>query len=962
MKNLSKIGSVLTAAFFFMGSYAMAQDNQARRDTTTRTKSIDEVVLVGYGTQRKETTAGSTANLSQKVINVMKDQPAVSLTSSLQGTLPGLTIISRPGDVGSNPSGVNIRGRGNLGASSPMYVIDGVTSTAADFYRINPRDIENMTVLKDASASIYGNRAAFGVILVTTKKGSGRLSVSYDANYGLQNPTNLPDYVGSVDYMTLRNEAARNAGIAQVFRQSQIDQAASGAYPDLYPNNNWYNLVYRKYAALIDHNLNISGGSGNTRFFVSAGYLNQESLLPTKDMDRFSFRTNVSSKLSDKIEVRTNINFIKENVTNDGADISTVSLARMTPTMVARHSDGTWGTINAGAADATLGADNPMRINREGGRGGSELYKFTGVFGGTYKPLPGLSFDGQISYKLDMGRSNNFNATIPELTNFLTKRPIGGTATNVINQFNETWNRATNLLSTLTGNYEKRFDKHYVKLMVGTSFENQDGRYLNASRRNYITNNLMSIDSGPNTETTRFNSGGLTGENRKIFSYFSRLNYTFMDRYILEGIFRADASSQYDPNNRWGYFPGVMAAWAIDKENFMQNTPFNTLKLRASYGLQGNAGNVGNFNYLELIRQGNGAILGQAQTAAVYPGQYINRNFGWEKVLAKNLGLDASFLDKRLSLVIDAYDRETYDILMSFQLPMELGVGPNDANLPTRNIAKVRNRGFEGQIGWQDAKGDFSYFVNLNASRNWNKILDLAGQSMILTDPWVQMVGGSIGDFYGLVADGLLTEADITANVPRWANSRAGDIKYVDVNGDGRITLDGDRAVIGNDVPKWTYGLNAGFTYKNFDFNVIAQGVQGTKINLNNEAAWAFFNGGNVKRYVLENRWTAENPDPGALYPRILPSAQNNQNQQFSSFWLFNSDYIRFRNISLGYTLPQSLTDNLKINRFRIFFSLQNYFTIRFDKRMGDFDPELASGRASYPTQKTMTFGINATF
>lgn len=669
---------------------------KSKTDSLAKTKTIDEVVLVGYGTQKKSSYAGSSTNLDQKALKAIKDLPAVNLVSSIQGAMPGVTIISRPGDVGSNPASMNIRGRGTTdGVGGPMYIIDGVVSSSSDFYRINSKDIENLSVLKDASAAIYGNRAAYGVVLVTTKKGaSGKMTVNYDGTYSLQSPTYLPNYVGSVDYMTLKNEAYTNAGKPAVFSPEQIEMARSGKYPDLYPNNNWFDLVLQKMAAINEHSLSVSGGNGGTRYYVSAGYLDQESLIPTKNLNRYSFRTNLDSKVSEKFKLGTNISFIKEDLKNSGGDFSFVSLQRMVPTMVAIHSDGTYGSINAGNADATLGKDNPLRAIRESGSSGKEIYKMTGALTGTYTPMKGLSFDGLFSYKFNFNRDYGFLASVPNLVNFITQSVINNTALNTPNSYSESWYKNSSMLSQLVANYEKTFDRHYLKLMAGTSFEKTDGRYMIGKRKNYPINFLNSIDAGSDADGSQFANGGYDGSNRSILSYFARLNYTFADKYILETVFRADNSSQFAPGYRWGYFPGVMAAWVISKENFMADGPFNNLKLRLSYGKTGNIGDsVHNFDYLEVLYKNSGAILDEAIQDTYYPGQFINKAFSWETVTTKNIGLDATLLNRRLSLTLDVYDRVTNGILTRVPLVDELGAitNKNRNDWPIKNIKDVDN-------------------------------------------------------------------------------------------------------------------------------------------------------------------------------------------------------------------------------------------------------------------------------
>lgn len=920
---------------------------------TTETK-MDEVVVVGYGTQRRVSTTAAAATVDLSLIN---NRATSNLTNTLQGTVPGLTILGRPGDVGADVGTINVRGRGNLGTSSPLFVVDGTIIAAADFARIRPGDVENITVLKDAAAAIYGSRAAYGVILVTTKKGKGgKARVSYDFQYGKQVGTYLPAKLGSYDYALLANEAAANAGTAKPFTDENLQTIRDGSKPDLFPNNNWYDLVYRKSAPLSQHDLTISGG-GNTKYFLGLGYMKQASLLPGKSLKRYNIRSNTSTKVSAIFDVGTNISFVHDDLENKKGTFSNTNLARMVPVMVAKQSDGSWGTINGGQVDATLGRDNPLRIMEEGGRSGLKLNRFIGSVNASLKPLKGWSIDGQLSYTFVNRDTSAVAAEMPPLVNFLTKNPIAGSGTqsNVFNM----WQNEANIQAQLYSSYEKTIKEHYFKFMLGTSYEDYRRKFIQASRLDILSNNLDDINTGSVQDGKVFNAGRT--EEWAFQSYFARLNYTLKDRYLLEGVLRADASSQFAADRRWGYYPSVSAAWRISKENFFETVRvINDLKLRLSYGQLGNVNNVGLYDYLDLLASGSAGVLGNGRVDGVWPAVIPNPAISWETVTSKNIGLDGALLNHRLNFQFDLFDKLTRDILLREPQPTEFGA--TTAQFPAINAARVRNRGFEAAINYGNNKSEgLNYSVGANITRIWNKILDLYNQPDQISGYFITRQGESVGSFYGYESMGLFTtNEEVKAHATQSNATKAGDIKYKDQNGDNVINAS-DRVIIGNDVPYFTYGINGSINYKGFDLSAMGQGVANVKVYLDAEASQAFFNGSGPKEYHL-GRWTADNPNANAIYPRMLPTGPNAHNRVISDFWLYNASYFRIKYITLGYTLPQSVINRLKLNSVRFFVTANNYITFSGEKRMKDFDPETASQRATYPQIKTLAAGLNVNF
>lgn len=921
--------------------------------------SLDQFVVVGYGVQKKLDLTGSVSTVNTHDIT---NRPVTSLTNSLQGSVPGMTILGRPGDVGGDIGTVNIRGRGNLASSSPLYVVDGIPVSADDFARIDPLDVESISVLKDAASSaIYGSRAAYGVILVTTKKGrkDGPMQVSYNSYYGSQKALILPHYLGSNQYARLRNEAAENAGKADIFSAVQLAAIQAGNSPDLYPNNDWYKLTLRNTAPLWANELNISGG-GKTRYYISGSVMNQASLIPGKDLTRYSFRSNTESQVSKIFKAGTSVSFIRDEYRMTKGDISFTTLNRELPTVVNKQSDGNWGTINAGAIDATHASGNPIRYLKEGGHSDSAVNRFLGSLTGSLTPLKGLSIDGMLSYNFANSNASLFKNQMDPLINFNTKQPISGTGQ--ANSLTSRWINNYSLLAQAYATYEHRINDHFGKLMAGTSYENNQSKRIQAYRDGFPSNNLNVIDAG--AQNADLNNGGNSNE-RVFLSYFGRFNYSFRDKYLLEANLRADASSQFAPGHRWGYFPSFSAGWKLSDETFMQSVRWVTnLKVRGSWGKLGNVNNVGYYDYFDVLATGQAAILGNNFVNGVWPSSVPNPSLTWEVVNMTNIGIDGSLLKDHLSVQLDAYNKVTENILLKLPQPQELGIPA--AVLPATNAAKVQNKGIEVALAYTGDIGKLHYTVAGNLSKVWNKILDLHGQDNQISTYYINKQGQAIGSFYMLQADGLFRDsAAVTSSAAQGTNTHPGDIKYKDLNGpngkpDG--VIDGnDRTIAGNDVPYFSYGANLSLSYHNFDLFVIGQGVTNVSVYLEDEASQAFFNAAGVKEFHLD-RWTRANPNPGAAYPRMLISADNFQNLQQSSFWLFNAAYFRVKTLAVGYTLPGTFCSRLHIQKLRFYASSNNPFTIRGDKRLKDFDPESPSTRSTYPQLKTWSLGLNLTF
>lgn len=931
-------------------------------------KLLDEVVVVGYGTQKKVNLTGSVASVSTEEI---KDRVQTDVLSSIQGTVPGITIISRPGQTPS----INFRGRGNLGTSEPLYVIDGAIADATFFSNLDPNSIESISFLKDAASSaIYGSRAAYGVVLVTTKSGKEeKMTVSYNGYVGMKMPTYLPDLISSAEYATLLNEAMYNrnpdGGWNQAYTDEEIGWFADGSRPDYYPNTDWIDLTMDKHVLTTKHSINVSGGTKKVRYFIGTGYMYDDKFTRGQDSKRYNLNMNLTSDVTDWLSVSAGVKYIRnENNTEHGVP-SFIYFLTVPSTMVAQHSDGEWGSI-AGGRQATLDfvKANPLRATHTNNWNRSSFENSMYHLNVSLKPIKDLVITGGGSYKRYEYKYKSYTALQDEVPLFGTGVPISGSG-NDVNQMSMNWSSHSVLQTQLTATYNHTWGEHDLTVLAGTSYEHRQSQGLSASRKNFPSDSFEDMSGGSNAGTDITNGSSMS--EYKMMSYFGRVNYAFRDRYLFEANVRADASSRFHPDNRWGVFPSFSVGWRISEESFMDNLDWlDNLKIRASYGTLGNINNVGNYDYFQLYNKGSNYTFDDQLVSGIYESRPANRELGWEKVAITDIGLDADLFNGHLSLVADYYIKNTSDILLSYNVPAETGIG----TAPSQNIGKVRNKGFELALTYREQIGkDFRLTLGGNIAVNNNEITDLAGSDNMIQGGgdkinYILKEGESIGSYYGFKTDGLYTQEEIDAGhyYTFGRKPNAGDIKYVPQREGvewGDAITDADRTIIGCDVPKFTYGLNLTLNYKDFELSVFGQGTSGTNVAFESEQVWAFFLNSNPRKYHL-NRWTLDNPNPHALYPRIYGGAsQDDYNQNFSDFQIFDADYFRIKTISLGYQVPKELTNKWGLETLKFFLTGENLFTFREDHKMKDFDPETVSGRTvSAFGVKSVAFGINLAF
>lgn len=937
------------------------------------TRALDEVVVVGYGTQKKVNLTGSVASISAETLT---DRAQTNILSSMQGSVPGVTIISQPG---KDPS-INFRGRGNLGKSEPLYVIDGAISDATFFANLDPNSIENISFLKDAASSaIYGARAAYGVVLVTTKQGKeGRIQVTYNGMVGTKMPTYKPDLVNSWEYAELYNESLYNSNPAlgknQRFSAEEIGWFKDGSKPDLYPNTNWFDLVYDDHAITTQHSLNFTGGSQKIRYFAGLGYIYDEENLRQRNNQRYNLNLNITSDLTDWLTFRGSVKYIQRTRAIDGGTPDANNMFIVPSTFVARQTDGEWGSVVGGQeADGTFAGGNPLRSygNADWTRGKIEHSMYE--LGFDLKPVKGLVVTGQGVYKSFEDKNKVYVGLKDAVPSFLKPgATINGTS-NTVNQMTMTWKSDSWLNYTATANYNWSNQVHAFGLLAGISYEHYKYEKLEASRQDF-PNDLFTDMSAGATSGANYKNDSESYE-YKMLSYFARFNYTLLDRYMFEANLRADGSSRFYEDNRWGYFPSFSAGWRISEEAFMSETKswLDNLKLRVSYGTLGNINNVGNYDYFQTYAAKGNYTFDDSPVKGVYEVKPANPALSWEKVALTDAGVDFDLFNGKLSGTADFYVKNTDNILLEYNVPSEIGI----SKAPSQNLAKVRNTGFELSLTHRNTIGNVTYAIGGNLSTNRNRITDLASSNDIIKNieeghgvvKYILREDEAVSSFYGFKSDGLYTQEEIDAGhyyTYGGVTPNAGDIKFVpqrDLKWGEAIT-DDDRTIIGREMPAFTYGLNLNVQYKNFELGIFGQGVGGAQVGFEVYQVHPFFHGQDSPHRYHMSRWTEANPDPHAIYPRIYTAGDvhTTYNRAFSDYELFDADYFRFKNITLGYTVPKELLNRINLQSLKLYLTAENLFTIRADRKMKDFDPETYGSVVKTLGTKSVAFGINVSF
>lgn len=895
--------------------------------------SLGEVVVVGYGTQKRANLTGSVAVIETKDL---ASRPFSSTANALQGVAPGVTVTTGSGAPGNNGT-IRIRGIGTLNNSNPLILIDGVEG---DMNSIDPNLIASINVLKDAASSaIYGSRAANGVILVTTKRATGRLQVNYHAYVGVQKPTDLPDRINALDHMQMINLAHTNSGASPLFADAFIEEYRQNmaSDPDRYPNTDWQREVLRGSGIMHNHNISVSSGGAKVRFLTSAGYLDQKGIIETSGFKRYTFRNNTDITLNEKLSIQADVQFIKTHTTEPGPGLSSVFLQmnRIPANQPGRYSNGMFGEAWNG--------ENPIAFS--GPDGGSQIeehLKLLGRFVLNYKPTKWLTAELLAQPRYEELYNDNYNRAIQTYQ-------LDGSPLFIRPERTTLANRS---IRSLYGNYygyltaQQEVKNHGFKFLLGSSLETFNTRTFRAYRDGFTFPEYRVLDAG--LQDNREASG--TASEWALQSFFGRFNYDFKSKYLLEVNARYDGSSRFAQGRKYGFFPSVSAGWRISSEDFMENVNAVTnLMLRASWGRLGNQ-NIGSYPFASTLSLGSYTMGNQIlQVAAL--NQMNNEFISWETSEMTNVGLDLMLFDK-LMIGFDWYDKITSDILLELDIPLSIGL-----DAPYQNAGKVRNRGWEASINYKDRAGKFRYDIGFNISDVRNTVLDLRGVSQ--TGLLVSREGHPINSIFALQADGYFQSAEeISQHATQIGVLAPGDIRYINQNphADNLINAD-DFVIVGSTIPRFTYGLNLNAEYSNFTFNAFLQGVGKADGYLYGRAIQPFFSGASAYEQH-KDYWTPDNRN--ATFPRLTWGDAGN-NYQHSSFWMRNASYLRLKNLQLGYNLPASFLNKMRIQQARLYVNGQNLFTI--DRFWDGFDVETPVGTGTnYPMVKIYTVGVDLRF
>ncbi|MDR2146025.1 MAG: TonB-dependent receptor [Tannerella sp.] len=966
------VASGQTLMFSFIGyiTQEIVYTGQSVIDVTMTpdTELLDEVVVVGYGEQKKVSITGAVGTIKNESINRL----ANSTTAALQGISPGLTILDKGGSPGRSNTTLRIRGVTTISNINnnrdALLLVDGVEQRIED---INPDDIENISILKDASTTaIYGSRAANGVVLVTTKRGKeGQMRINFNSYWGSQSVTNKPEHMESVTYMNQQNYAFQNAGQAARYSDTFIREWTENHEKDpitYRPANQWQDAVYRN-ALQQNYSLTVSGGNEKAKGLMALRYYDQEGVIPNFNSNIKEIRVNADFNPFKRLKISADANFrSRYSLAPVGAydyDVNGggifYAMYHATQFVVPQYPDGSYGLGNKNA--------NPLMLAEMGGDDKQWRNLFIGNVKAELSIIDGLKFTLQYAQRYAFNKNVKFeNAYTVTDKNFLdwtatardeaynpnaNRQRLRNISRNGMDDYREDIDEYTlNLLL----DYDKTFGKHNIHVLAGFSQINNLWSHNQAQRQDFYNNEVQSINMGSESS---WKSYGYNNE-FALQSYFGRLNYNYDNRYLLEANLRYDGTSRFTGDNQYGIFPSFSAGWRISQEAFWSDglrEIISDLKLRGSWGQAGNQ-TAGLYAFYESYTSttynfNNQVVQGYMQTALA------NKELKWEVSTQTDLGIDASFLDARLNLTADYYNKRTDGILVNLPIAGTIGL-----DAPFQNAAIVDNKGFEVSLGWRDRVGDFSYGLNFNISNNRNEVVSLGGANPTVVGGLADVVstvreGYPIDSYWGYETGGLLTQQDMDNKYPVYdARMGAGDVKYIDRNEDGTIDAE-DMTVIGDEFPRYPFAFSANMDWKGFDFSFVLQGIMDAQTRVSGALA----EGGNFEGFTLDifkDYWTPENTD--ARFPR--PRKSVDFNSMMSDYWVADAKYIRLKNIQLGYTLPWVWTKRASIEKARIYVAGSNVLTFSPLNDWG-IDPEFVAGRfLYYPQTSVYTIGINLTF
>ncbi len=914
------------------------------------TRQLEEIVVVGYGTQKRVTATGSVVSAKGDDI---RRSPATNMTNNLVGRLPGLVAVSRSGEPGYDGSTLRIRGSNTLGDNSPLVVVDGIANRGME--RLDPADIESINILKDASAAIYGSQAANGVILVTTKRGKlGKPKISINMNAGVSQPTRIPEMANGAQYATMLNEISYykspGNGRFQKYSEDDIEKYGDGSDPWGHPNTDWFGEVFKTWSNQNYQNASISGGTENMKYFLSMGARYQDGIYKNSatNYKQYDFRSNIDGKVNKYIDIAFDVagrQEMKNFPTRSSGSIFRM-LMRGKPNMPAYWPDGTpgpdieYGDNPAVTSTAATGYDKDkwyilesnLRANIAipwvkgltvtGNASFDKAFRFHKRF---ETPWYLYSWDGNADHILNKGK-RGFDA--PQLSQDMTdgqKVTVNAYAT-----------------------YEKTImDVHNIKFMVGAERQSGVEDQFSAFRKNYISSAIDQLFAGASDQY--MTNDGSAKQNARM-NYFGRVNYDLRQKYMVEFVWRYDGSYMFATGKQFGFFPGISAGWRVSEENFWKNNLafFDDFKIRGSWGQTGND-RISEYQYLSSygFTSSRSYVFDGGDSKLLNETKIPNPNVTWEVANQANIGFDAFFFNSKLSFSADYFYNKRTQILITRNASVPSSTG---LTLPPENIGKVDNKGFEAILGYHNAIGDLKYDISINGSYSKNKIV-FWDETPGIPD-YQRSTGRPMGSSLYYEAIGIFKDAAAVEAYPHWAGAIPGDVIFKDVNEDGKIDgLDRVRNEF-NNMPRFVGGASINMQWRQFDLAMLFQGATGSQQYISAESGEI----GNYYKDFADNRWTPENTD--ASYPRTFNRDEEYWRSQGNTFWLRKTDYLRLKNIELGFNLPSKASKKLGIEGLRLYVNGLNLLTVDNAKII---DPEVESG-TSYPLQRVINGGLTLTF
>jgi TonB-linked SusC/RagA family outer membrane protein len=978
-------GVVLIYSFVGMVSQELEYNGQAEMNVVleTETLGLDEVIVIGYGTQKKSVVTAAISSVSAEELE--KSSPT-RIEDALKGKVSGVQITQSSGQPGSD-SKVRIRGIGTINNSEPLYIVDGMAVDGGINY-LNPSDISSVEVLKDAaSAAIYGTRGANGVILVTTKSGSkGKATITYDFSYGVQNPWTKKSVLNAEEYMVIMNEMELNDGNDVSYSTAEIAAAGEGT--------DWQDEVFNYNAPVQNHQMSISGATDKNNYFLSFGYFNQEGIVggdyDKSNLERYSVRVNNTYNVFEEerqffksFKVGVNVGYTRilssgiETNSEYGSVLGSALAFDPSSSIYAEDPDAVLATYPTAVTDKDGNVFslppsgfqeivNPVALLNSPQNSVGNSDKFVSSFWAELELFQDLKF--KTSYGVDLA----FWGT----DGYAYEYYLGTQSKNETSKVYSSMNRGYNWQVENTLHYTKTIDdKHNFSALLGQSAKEYTYRYLSGTDYDLADDDpsKANIDYATADEDDSSVSGGTGGYSSKtLASYFGRVDYNYDEKYMVQATVRRDGSSNFGSNNKWAVFPSFSVGWNITNEAFMEDRPewFDYMKLRASWGKNGNE-NIDAFAYASFLDGGQNYYFGSGDYSTMQygysSGRISNADVKWEESKQTDIGFDLRLFDHSVAVGFDYFKKETVGMLSTLPIPSYVG-----KSAPYGNAGDMENHGFEFEVTYKNNIGDVNFSIGAQASYIQNKLIDMgndSGETVYQSNSTTGLgayVKGQNGEvwpfFYGYKTDGILQNASEVAayNSTYGESASAGDVRFVDYNEDGIID-DEDRTKIGKGMADWTYGLNFAADWKDFDLNMFFQGTIGNDIF--DYSQRADIPKMNRPSWILE-RWTGEGTSTSI--PKVT-SEDTNNNWRSSDLYIKNGTYLRLKNIQLGYTIPSSIISKNIIQKFRIYVAAENLLT--FTEYEG-FEPEIASGdyttigvdKGIYPQSRTITFGANITF